>query len=323
MNAGGDNDPTHPVTAMLNDQDHKGKEFISSLGIYLTLPTGYTRDQDAWFGYRSPDGTHWLRFEWPQDYDQLMAKLTAGIDAGEAVIWSNGQTEQIPPDRTAFASKVISKTTEMDTEYRYHVACPGGARGTFLATLVIAPENAGSFDQAKQQLLATVASLEIPTQEQINAERAAKMAEVRSKPRSGEEAEWIEALRCKALVKMGGGNSRSSQGTSFESSTQRFDLCSNGQGSYLYRAHTYISGEINAVGYDPYETGTLSSDSKEEIKGTWTIERDDDGINLVIYDAGGKPTYWVLSELSQGTVLVGRKSFYIIGPGEENGPQCN
>ena len=67
-----------------------------------------------------------LRFEWPKDKEKLLADLTAGIDAGDVLIWSNGQTEPIMPDKTAFGSKMISKATQQDTEYRYNVMCRAG-----------------------------------------------------------------------------------------------------------------------------------------------------------------------------------------------------
>lgn len=292
-----------------------GKEYIPSLGVYMRPPAGYTRDQNTWFGYRSPDGSHVFRFEWPNDMDKLLADLSAGIDAGDVLIWSNGQTEQVAPDKTAFGSKMISKATQQDTEYRYNVMCMGGVRGTFVATAVVGAENAGKLESAKQRLVSMLTTLEIPTPEQM-------AATIGTRSRDADETRLRQALMGKAIVKLTTENHSSDAGSAYFYSTERFQLCANGNGLYTYRSNSNVSSTGRDDSGDRYETATYHDNDGNTLAGPWDVVRSGSGFSLMILAGRSSPESWPIAPNGGDGYLIGGKRFLIAGSDSEYGPRC-
>lgn len=312
-----------------------GKQYFAVISSYMTVPEGMTASVDqATVNLTRSDGHLRMNFGWYTDLATTFKQMTSGgIDLGTLKLGSNGATEDVGQGRTAFVSMLMNKSDLRLAEARYHISEPVEERGSFLGFVAIDQEDDAFFEQAKRELLAVMNSVEHISAAEA-ATRAAEekgrmqrkwqedLAAINFRKRTPEEEDYRQALKGKALVKMKSESNSSSFGTDYFYSTERFELCASGQGEYSYSSSTRINGMNTENDGTRYETGTMSGNSKDHMRGQWDVSRDDTGFFLEIHTGSDAPGSWRIRTNGNDGFIVGGKKFWVAGPDSEHGPSC-
>ncbi|MEZ4808107.1 MAG: hypothetical protein R2815_11650 [Flavobacteriales bacterium] len=312
-----------------------GRSFFPEPGIYVEVPPDHEVTK-AGNGVRftASDGSGWFAFEWNPDPDAMFLELVQGIAGGGQLIQSNGATEDLGNNRTAFVILVSGRYTGDFKEGRYVVVERGHDRGGFISVAGIDRADDALFEVAKLRLMAILSTVEHIPEAEVAAilererkaeQRAiqAKVQAINARERSNEERQLRQALSGKALLKSTSNSNSSSFGTDYFYSTERFDLCPDGTGTYHYSSSTNIQGMNTENDGTRYETGTLSSKDKDHSTGIWDVTMDDRGFYLELYTGAATPMSWSIAKGSGGGYIVGNKQFWVAGPEDERGPRCS
>lgn len=312
-----------------------GKEYFPAIGSYLTVPEGMqATSKGSEVSITRPDGQLRMNLAWYKDLASTFRKLVnEGIDFGDTKLASNGATEDLGNGRTGFVTILMDKSSLAVVEGRYHIVEPEEERGSFVGLVAITREDDVFFEQAKEQLRALMSTVEhlsateaeaLAQRERERQERRwqADLAAIDGRQRTPEEQQFRQALAGKALVKLTSESNSSSMGTDYFYSTERFDLCTDGQGTYDYSSRTKIAGMNTENDGTRYETGTMSGNSADHVTGAWDVSRDQRGFYLEIHTGEDAPGSWPIAFGKDGGFIVGGKQFWVKTQGSEDGPRC-
>jgi|GEM_PF-4836252 len=313
-----------------------GKTFFAEPGIYVEVPAGYAPTPiTEGILFNAPNESSWFALYWDADPQATYRRLVEGV-AGEGELrQSNGVTEDLGNNRTAFVVIVLGRYTGRFKEGRYVVMESGHAKGGFMGVAAIDQESDPLFEQAKARLLAIMNTVEHIPEDQVAAileqERQSKqrateaaLANVNNRKRTAAEVWARQALMGKALVKVSTTSSNSSSGYASQTTVERFQLCPDGVGLWTYSSDMNVDGKETNMQGDVFDTGNLHGTSKDRRWGTWDVEHHREGpLMIVIYSPDGSEGSWFYQEgADAGACTVGGKVFRVCGPGDSYGPEC-
>lgn len=316
-------------------QGPPGKTFFAVPGIYVEVPQGYaTSTTDKGVRFTAADESNWFAFEWDPDPQGTFQQVVEGIAGGGQLIKSNGATEQLNKNRTAFTVVVMGRYTGRFMEGRYIVVESGHEQGGFMCVAAINQENDMLFEQAKVKLMAILSTVEHVPQAEVAAiilrqrqakerDRAAKLASINGRERTPEENRLRQALTGLALVKLNTTVSNSSFGNSSQTSLERFQLCPSGEGSWTYGADMLIQAERVSNQGDITDVGSMTSTTANRAIGTWDVERYEGRFLLIIHTYDGQEKSWNIAPgEDEWSYIVGGKEFHVSKTGGTYGPEC-
>ena len=327
---------TTPMDTRPEPQGPPGTTFFAVPGIHVEVPPGYTtKATGSGIRFTAADQSNWFAFEWDPAPLETFQRVVEGIAGGGELIQSNGATEVLSDNRTAFVVLVLGRYTGRFKEGRYVVMETGHEQGGFMCVAGVTQEDDALFERAKARLMAIMNTIvHVPKAEvdaMLERERqvkqravAARVSAINNRSRTREEARARQALMGKALVKVSATSSNSSSGYAGQTTVERFQLCPDGSGLWTYSSDMNVDGKVTNTQGDVYDTGNLHGTSENHRAGTWDVEHHRDGrLMIVIYSPDGSEGSWFYQEgVDPGACTVGGKVFRVSGPGDSYGPEC-
>ena len=310
-----------------------GKQYIPGLGLFLPVrPDGGFEVKPNEAFYRLDDGMV-LSVGWLAEPDELYQRFVEGIPVGEKVVLTNGQKEEWPKNRMAFATFFGDPRSGVTDEYRLNVWESGHGKGSLMVVAYFTQANEDILALAKERVLEVLDGAEhvsiaeeerITTSLQQAEERAfqQRVTTIASRARSAREARVRQALMGKALVKVKGSSSVSSTGSAYSTSVERIQLCPDGIGLWTYGSDMNVQSENTNNQGDRSVTGLYHGNSENRVAGKWDVVLRNGELHLLIYAPEGGKDYVYEEGADVGACMVGGMMFRVSGPGDSYGPEC-
>lgn len=292
-------------------EQHAGKVFLPGIGVHVTVPDDLVRGKEA-NAFRSREGDLTVLITCEADAQASVQRLAEGVTVGNSTLVATGDLEQLGAGRFGLMTVQRDNADGSILQYRYVIYADRIPKGTLMAIAVIVQPDEALFARAKARALEVLDGVEVLSEEDIAAERAGRVAAIRSRERTPEEARMRQLLMGHALYRSS--NSSGGSGTTYAYSTfyERFQLCPSGEGSHISESRVQVGD---------YE-GSSAGPNVERATGVWDITRNDRGHQLELHEADGNNSSWDIAITDEGEVVLGGKRFRLLSPGDEGGPDC-